>query len=84
MNSNSNRFTSILERSLPLIRKCREENISIDLLITTLRLIDRGMLKNYQDIEFYLSKRAKNSPLYQVQAEKIKEMIASSFADDFI
>ena len=85
MDPKSNMYTSsIFERSLPLIRKCREENISIDLLMTTLRLIDRGILKNQQDIDFYLSKRAKNSPLYQSQAQKIKEMIVSSFADSFI
>lgn len=71
----------LIKRSIPLVKLCKEQNISIDLLLTTIRLIDRGLLKSRRDIDKYLTMRSQRSVFYQTQAEKVKRLIVEAFGD---
>ena len=65
-------------QAINLISKCRKNKLNVSLLITVLRLIDRGLIRHTDDLGKYLNKRVERSPRYNVDAKKIEEMLSSS------
>ncbi len=69
----------IFRKSLPLINECLKEKISITLLLSTLQLMDRGLIKEEEDLESFLRNRKELNPQKSYDVERIKEMILKSY-----
>ncbi len=69
----------VFRKSLPLINECLKEKISITLLLSTLQLMDRGLIKEEEDLESFLRNRKELAPQKSYDVERIKEMILKSY-----
>lgn len=79
MQKSENSSSDIFAKSINLIHKCRREKISTLLLFNTLRLIDKGLIKNLEDLNDYLEERIDSYPKYIQDAEKIKKILEESY-----
>jgi len=77
--SNNIRESRILQKSIPLIRRCMREKVSISLLLSTLKLMDMGLIKEVEDLNSFLEKRIEINPNRLYDVEKIKGMILNSY-----
>ncbi len=77
--SDKMRNNKVFERSIPLIHKCLEDKISITLLLSTLKLLERGYIKEVEDLDSFMKRRKELNPRYTDDAEKVKEMILRSY-----
>ena len=73
------RDNRVFEKSIPLIHKCLKDRVSITLLLSTLKLIERGYIKEEKDLEIFMQKRKEINPKYTEDAEKVKELILESY-----
>jgi len=73
------RDNRVFEKSIPLIHKCLKDRVSITLLLSTLKLIERGYIKEEKDLETFMQKRKEINPKYTEDAEKVKELILESY-----
>jgi hypothetical protein len=73
------RNNGVFEKSIPLIHKCLKDRVSITLLLSTLKLIERGYIKEEKDLESFMQKRTEINPKYTEDAEKVKELILESY-----
>ena len=69
----------VFEKSIPLIHKCLKDRISITLLLSTLKLVERGYIKGEEDLDSFMEKRIEINPKYTNDAEKVKELILESY-----
>jgi hypothetical protein len=69
----------VLERSIPLIHECLEERISITMLLSTLGLMERGLIKEVEDLDSFMKRRAELNPDRTRDAERIKELITKLY-----
>ncbi|MCK4972238.1 MAG: hypothetical protein KAS52_02895 [Candidatus Heimdallarchaeota archaeon] len=80
MDSSDNiRDSRIFEKSIPLIRRCMKEKVSISLLLSTLKLMDMGLIKEVEDLNSFLEKRIEINPNRIHDVEKIKGMIVNRY-----
>ncbi len=75
VTTDKKRPTKVLERSIPLIHECLEERISITMLLSTLGLMERGLIKEVEDLDSFMKRRAELNPDRTHDAERIKELI---------
>ncbi|MCE7738434.1 MAG: hypothetical protein KAU62_00020 [Candidatus Heimdallarchaeota archaeon] len=73
------RNNRVFEKSIPLIHKCLRDRVSITLLLSTLKLIERGYIKGEKDLDSFMEKRKELNPKYIEDAEKVKELILESY-----
>ena len=73
------RNNGVFEKSIPLIHKCLKDRVSITLLLSTLKLIERGYIKEEEDLNEFMKRRKEINPKYSEDAEKIKELILDSY-----
>ncbi|MHA1198572.1 MAG: hypothetical protein ACTSQF_04385 [Candidatus Heimdallarchaeaceae archaeon] len=69
----------VFERSIPLIHKCLEDKVSVTLLLSTLKLLERGYIKEIDDLDTFMDRRKELNPKYTDDVEKVKEMILKSY-----
>jgi len=55
------------------------ERISITLLLSTLKLIERGLIKEADDLVKFMERRAEINPNRTHDAQRIREMILQSY-----
>ena len=80
MDSSDNiRDSRIFEKSIPLIRMCMKEKVSISLLLSTLKLMNMGLIKEVEDLNSFLEKRIELNPNRIHDVEKIKGMIVHRY-----
>ncbi len=80
MDSSDNiRDSRIFEKSIPLIHRCMKEKVSISLLLSTLKLMNMGLIKEVEDLNSFLEKRIELNPNRLQDAEKIKGMIVHRY-----
>lgn len=75
VTADKKRPTKVFERSIPLIHECLEERISITMLLSTLGLMERGLIKEIEDLDSFMKRRAELNPERTHDAERIKELI---------
>ncbi len=73
------RNNRVFEKSIPLIHKCLRDRVSITLLLSTLKLMERGYIKGEKDLDSFMEKRIELNPRYIEDAEKVKELILESY-----
>ncbi|MCE7748898.1 MAG: hypothetical protein GPJ51_10895 [Candidatus Heimdallarchaeota archaeon] len=73
------RNNRVFEKSIPLIHKCLKDRVSITLLLSTLKLMERGYIKGEEDLDSFMEKRKELNPKYTEDAEKVKELILESY-----
>ncbi|MHA1259732.1 MAG: hypothetical protein ACTSSG_13120 [Candidatus Heimdallarchaeaceae archaeon] len=71
--------TRFFETSIPLVRKCLNEKMSISLLLSTLQMMAKGYIKEKDELEKFMSKRAELNPSKTSEVEKIKDMIINYY-----
>lgn len=69
----------VFERSIPLIHKCIRDKVSVTLLLSTLKLLERGYIKEIEDLDSFMQRRKEINPKYSNDIEKVKEMILQSY-----
>lgn len=69
----------VFEKSIPLIHKCMNERVSITLLLSTLKLIERGLIKEADDLIKFMERRAELNPNRSQDAQRIRELILQSY-----
>jgi hypothetical protein len=62
-----------------LIHECLEERISITMLLSTLGLMERGLIKEVEDLNSFMKRRVELNPDRTHDAERIKELITSIY-----
>ena len=77
--SDNIRESMIFAKSIPLIRRCMREKISVSLLLSTLKLMDMGLIKEVEDLDNFMEKRIEINPNRINDVEKIRSMIAASY-----
>ena len=78
-SSDKIRNNRVFEKSIPLIHKCLEERISITMLLSTLKLMERGLIKEVEELNKFMKKRAELNPHRSHDAERIRELIETSY-----
>jgi hypothetical protein len=73
------RNNKVFERSIPLIHQCLRDKVSVTLLLSTLKLLERGYIKEVEDLDTFLQRRKDINPKYSEDVEIIKEMILQSY-----
>lgn len=73
------RNNRVFEKSIPLIHKCLKDRVSITLLLSTLKLMERGYIKGEEDLDSFMEKRKELNPKYTEDAKKVKELILESY-----
>ncbi|MHA1217514.1 MAG: hypothetical protein ACTSSN_09325 [Candidatus Heimdallarchaeaceae archaeon] len=73
------RNNRVFEKSIPLIHKCLKDRVSITLLLSTLKLMERGYIKGEEDLDSFMERRIELNPKYIEDAEKVKELILESY-----
>ncbi|MHA1865318.1 MAG: hypothetical protein ACTSVB_02290 [Candidatus Heimdallarchaeaceae archaeon] len=66
------------ERIIPLISLCKQEKISISLLLSSLRLIEKGLIRKQSELNEYLKRRAKYEPRILKDIEKVERLIVEN------
>lgn len=77
--SDNIRVSKIFEKSIPLIHRCMSEKVSISLLLSTLKLMDMGLIKEVEDLNSFMEKRVEINPNRLQDVEKIRGMILNSY-----
>ncbi len=77
--SDNIRESRIFEKSIPLIRRCMKEKVSISLLLSTLKLMDMGLIKEVEDLNSFMEKRIEINPNRLHDVERIKGMILNNY-----
>lgn len=77
--SDNIRDSRIFENSIPLIHRCMKEKVSISLLLSTLKLMDMGLIKEVEDLDSFMEKRVEINPNRLQDVEKIKSMILTRY-----
>lgn len=73
--SDKNIGGTFYERSIPLIRRCLNEKISITVLLSTLQMIDKGYISGKEELESYMARRAELNPTRSSDVEKIRDIL---------
>ncbi|MBY9001247.1 MAG: hypothetical protein KGD64_10055 [Candidatus Heimdallarchaeota archaeon] len=55
------------------------EKVSISLLLSTLKLMDMGLIKEVEDLNSFMEKRVEINPNRLQDVEKIRRMILNSY-----
>ena len=79
VTSDNIRESRIFEKSIPLIRRCMKEKVSISLLLSTLKLMDMGLIKEVEDLNSFMKKRVEINPNRLQDVEKIRSMILNNY-----
>ncbi len=77
--SDNIRGSRIFEKSIPLIRRCMKEKVSISLLLSTLKLMDMGLIKEVEELNTFMDQRVEINPNRLQDVEKIKGMILNNY-----
>ncbi len=77
--SDNIRESRIFQKSIPLIHRCMREKVSISLLLSTLKLMDMGLIKEAEDLNSFLEKRIEINPNRIHDVEKIRGMILNNY-----
>ncbi|MHA1738004.1 MAG: hypothetical protein ACTSWD_05405 [Candidatus Heimdallarchaeota archaeon] len=56
-----------------------KEKVSISLLLSTLKLMDMGLIKEVEDLDSFMEKRVEINPNRLQDVEKIKSMILTRY-----
>ena len=73
------RNNKVFERSIPLIHQCLKDKVSVTLLLSTLKLLERGYIKEEEDLDTFMNRRKEINTKYTDDVEKVKEMILESY-----
>ena len=69
----------VFKKSIPLIHECLNERVSITLLLSTLQLIDRGLITEEEELNAFMRKRMELNPKSTYDVEKVKDLILKSY-----
>jgi hypothetical protein len=79
VTTDKKRLNKVFERSIPLIHECLEERISITMLLSTLGLMERGLIKEVEDLNSFMKRRVELNPARSHDAERIKDLITKLY-----